>query len=302
MAEEAAGPSKAIEDDVACRHCGYNLRTLWPDGQCPECGTAISESLRGDLLQFAEPQWLEKLHRGVVVKLWIVALTILFSFGMGIAGAMGLSGAMPGPYVMATLTAITLGGLGLWASFLITAQEPRISLSEDPMTLRRVIRVCALLSAIGYALPNYGGTPGVALFVLTGVAKLAWVVLVTGELVYLRRLGLRIPDAALAESTRLLSWFVPIGVGLFFLFGVAAAVIVGAAAARGRGMPAGAAVGSTPLSIVFIVGGCVMTVGGLVVLLWYVRLLTRYKSAFSKALWQARASVTGVASYDNAMG
>lgn len=31
--------------DLPCTICGYNLRTCRVDGVCPECGTAISESL-----------------------------------------------------------------------------------------------------------------------------------------------------------------------------------------------------------------------------------------------------------------
>ena len=35
----------AIEQDVKCRECGYNLRGLGSTGTCPECGGAISFSL-----------------------------------------------------------------------------------------------------------------------------------------------------------------------------------------------------------------------------------------------------------------
>jgi hypothetical protein len=34
-----------IKHDFACASCGYNLRRLRPDGQCPECGAAIAGSL-----------------------------------------------------------------------------------------------------------------------------------------------------------------------------------------------------------------------------------------------------------------
>ena len=29
-----------ITEDLACKHCGHNLRTLSRDAVCPECGSA----------------------------------------------------------------------------------------------------------------------------------------------------------------------------------------------------------------------------------------------------------------------
>ena len=33
-----------IEHDLSCMSCGYNLRALPPDGQCPECGTEVRDA------------------------------------------------------------------------------------------------------------------------------------------------------------------------------------------------------------------------------------------------------------------
>ena len=33
-----------LDQDLACRRCGYNLRGLSTDGACPECGTAVGQS------------------------------------------------------------------------------------------------------------------------------------------------------------------------------------------------------------------------------------------------------------------
>lgn len=38
-------PAFEIPIDVSCIHCGYNLRGLSSDGQCPECGQPILDAL-----------------------------------------------------------------------------------------------------------------------------------------------------------------------------------------------------------------------------------------------------------------
>ena len=50
--------------DQTCRRCGYNLRGLHRDGRCPECGAPVGLSIKGDLLRFAHPDWVEELARG----------------------------------------------------------------------------------------------------------------------------------------------------------------------------------------------------------------------------------------------
>ena len=36
----------AIADDVTCAQCGYRLRGLAPESNCPECGHAIADSIK----------------------------------------------------------------------------------------------------------------------------------------------------------------------------------------------------------------------------------------------------------------
>jgi hypothetical protein len=39
-----------VGEDLSCAKCGYNLRTLGRGGNCPECGTAVAETLREESL------------------------------------------------------------------------------------------------------------------------------------------------------------------------------------------------------------------------------------------------------------
>lgn len=72
---DAAG---VVQGDCPCRRCGYNLRGLHGNRRCPECGTAIGLSVLGDLLRFANAEWLAQLIRGVrLIFAGIVAAVFL---------------------------------------------------------------------------------------------------------------------------------------------------------------------------------------------------------------------------------
>ena len=65
-------PTTAIENDVPCLRCGYNLRTLAPTGKCPECGAEVAPSLRAYLAKRPElPPPDAKWSREVVEGAWL---------------------------------------------------------------------------------------------------------------------------------------------------------------------------------------------------------------------------------------
>lgn len=61
--------------DIPCASCGYNLRGSAAQGQCPECGEDVVNSLKGDRLALADAAWLRKMSRGM---LWFIAGTVMF--------------------------------------------------------------------------------------------------------------------------------------------------------------------------------------------------------------------------------
>ena len=61
----AAQSRDLTSEDVPCLNCGYNLRGLEEDGQCPECGVPIERSLHGNLLIYSSPEYVSSLHRGL---------------------------------------------------------------------------------------------------------------------------------------------------------------------------------------------------------------------------------------------
>lgn len=281
--EKTENTNSEIRDNLACVHCGYNLRGLQTDQQCPECGGSIVDSLRGHLLKFADPDWLNKLRFGASLKLWNLAISFLIGFGTVLLPAAGFG--QP-PVALVSL----LGGvLGLWASFAITTQEPRISLQEDTVTLRKMVRVCA---AGGFAggivqLVNPPAGFSVVVGILAAVLALSGIVAMVGELVYFGRFALRIPDEKLARSTRKLLWaysivlFGGVVIGALAVFRGALPIPTGGTAAPPSGM---GLFGGVPM----MAGMCFLAILGLVCFLWYVRLLTKYKDAFKQAAADAR--------------
>ncbi|MBK8268183.1 MAG: hypothetical protein IPK83_07695 [Planctomycetes bacterium] len=73
----AVQPLQVVEDDRMCVRCGYNLRTLLLDSNCPECAAPVSNSFLSDELEFSHPEWVNWLARGVGMGCIGVALFIL---------------------------------------------------------------------------------------------------------------------------------------------------------------------------------------------------------------------------------
>jgi hypothetical protein len=277
MADMLPARDAEISVDVPCVHCGYNLRGLTRDKFCPECGTPINRSIFGNQLRYADPGWLEKVRLGTSLKLWNILLVILVAVGQTVITAVGL------PPALSIVLGLIGSGLGLWAAFLITAPEPRVALQENPITLRKAVRACAVLAFVGSVLIDLvesGGIPAfmVILGLAGGVCMLAGVVQLFGELVYYRRFARRVPNPKLEKSTTTVLWGLPI------MYGAAAVgggiVLLGTLLAAGS-TSAGGLNGVFPAcGGVFVCAGVV----GLVILgLWYIVLLFSYRKAFREA-------------------
>ena len=79
-----------VKEEVLCRKCAYNLRGLHQNGKCPECGTPVGLSIRGNLLCYSDPEWVDKLARGVDLILWgLLAMVVATAAAMVLGIAMG---------------------------------------------------------------------------------------------------------------------------------------------------------------------------------------------------------------------
>ena len=122
FASSETGPASSTEvrDEIACKRCGYNLRGLREDGRCPECGTAVGLSVRGDLLQFSDPAWVETVARGMYIILWgILAHIIVAVLSVVLSAMLGRGGSGPGQWLGLIPALITFYG-----SWLLTMPDP----------------------------------------------------------------------------------------------------------------------------------------------------------------------------------
>ena len=139
-----------LAEDVACRHCGYNLRGLELAGRCPECEMAIEKTLHAFLLHFCDPVWLGRLRSGLMLLIVTIfaGLAVGIIFGISLILLIGGTGETSLPVVTAFLLLFAgIGAMQLIAYWRITSPEPSPLHEEDPLSARRIARVGLILSA-----------------------------------------------------------------------------------------------------------------------------------------------------------
>lgn len=190
----------ALEQDLSCLNCDYNLRGMPASAACPECGMAIGVSLRQDSLADAPADWLVTVRDGAGMIGWGVLLTL------------------PLPPV-----GLMLAWLGLWR---VTLPEPH---RIEPWTDRRArfaARVFAslgtlclamLVTVIGFALLDRDyrfDARWMEMDVILIAAAAVWYLGWLAGWEVMRQLALRIPGDHLAARCRRMQrhWLIGLGV------------------------------------------------------------------------------------------
>jgi hypothetical protein len=223
---EPSGVS-VVEEDLSCFRCGYNLRSLQPEGVCPECGEEVKVSLPGRTLAVAEARWRQAQWQGARVQAVGLAIVEVSLLSL-IFGAFRSKHGMLGVY-LAFSGAFAASGIAILRMCRAESGGPYW---DDAPWLRKLVRVASLVAAVGmvaYTALQLGETLwfyqprdmvfwqnvlGVAGFGggLIGDALLMW---------YFSRLAKRLPNRRLVIHGRWAAWSSVIVVGVIVGFGLA---------------------------------------------------------------------------------
>lgn len=200
-----APPPPFVDEDLPCRTCSYNLRTLPTDGVCPECATPVAASLTRDLLRGSDPHWLKTLR--------FAAMLIIYGAMVSWVGGNRLGYRAPLMYF--ALASLAVEFLGVW---LITLPDPSGIGEPRLRNLRVAARSCFIARlAIGMfwfvAVTAHIGSLFVLRFSTPYVEQATYGLSVVLLLAYLARLIERIPGSNLPRGLR---W----GAGAFALLAV----------------------------------------------------------------------------------
>ena len=217
-----------IGQDLACLECGYNLRGLLDDGQCPECGASVHQSARLAWLCQHDPAWLRRLARATI---WMAAAMVCLAALPVLVLMEVLVGPVDGNFIRVWLAVPASGVLaGLQGSSELTAPH----LADDfQRRVRSVARwlltagLIGLLVLVGLFLLSAAGSPwtwswlvpSLALSVMVSMGVGVWAMLV-----YAAALAAKVPEPRLVRHVRLVAW----GFALCFL-AMGAAVMMGTA-------------------------------------------------------------------------
>ncbi len=239
---ESVDDQGRLMDDVACRRCGYNLRSLETDAVCPECGAAVAISLHGFYLRFAPLAWVRRLALGAKLLIASIVTAIvgwLTMMGIGIAMAISMSTATatatspsqtvfaagPSSTLQSIMSASVIGLSLLVTAMLIvgiiflTARDPAEIGKPERFGSRRLVRYCLWpipVAMIGGAIMSGFQNTAIlsslnplviTLLIVVGVASVAsYLIMPAAMLRHFMGLMKRIPRPGLVRFAKIEFW------------------------------------------------------------------------------------------------
>ena len=289
-------PTGTLIADVVCRRCGYNLRGLNEHGRCPECGTPVGLSTYGDLLRYADPDWVEKLAQGMS----IILCGIVLGFVGGCLGGLAGTGAGTVFQRLIATGAQLVAVIGAW---ILTTPDPS-GIGEDRYgNARRVVRfgfifgVCGQLLWVMQGLWVVQGTISrtamVQLVILATIFGLIAAVGTYALYLYIEKLAERVPDRKLAIRAKFIRWGYSMAIGgIAVIGGIAALWYLGSPPAAGVASGSGGMVvmvnrGATIIGAGVCFFGLAMLVFSILCIILYIRAMKvfRQQAQLARRTW-----------------
>ena len=263
-----------IGQDLPCLKCGYNLRTLLDDGECPECGASVHESARLAWLCHHDPAWLRRLE---VATIWIEVAVVCGILLPLFVVMVGVGVDAFACFVWILLCGALAGLCGFWE---VTASSPGSGIGQ--LRLRRTARCAMALGFVGLfllmALVTFaqGGmavytllnlvAPALGVSVLACLGVAAW-----ATPTYATALAAKVPEPRLVVHSRIVAW------GFALCFFVCVTTIVALLllpASLRQGIPT-----AVPVVALWVGGG-----GFVIMSIWTIPLLHWYRRRFREAI------------------
>ncbi len=194
-----------IDDDLACVHCGYNLRGLTKKHRCPECGTPAGFSVRGDLLLYAPVPWLNTVSLGMVLMLWALGVTLAAYIN---------SNVMPG---LGMLLGVVGAGLAWTGAMFVTTPEPSVVHAESGFDLRKSIRLLATLKLCCALLVTFS-TSAKFTAIMGALGVLVLFAMLLPLTAFLGKLSARMPECDFDRRTSQIFWGLAVSLGVWLVF------------------------------------------------------------------------------------
>ena len=283
-----------VNEDVLCRKCSYNVRGLHQHARCPECGTPVGLSIRGNLLCYSDPDWVDKLSRGIDLILWGLLAGLL----SGVAGSVVLIALGPKAQILAQIIGVAGSMVGFIGAWLLTTPDPGTEEAAQMVKAGKIVRFAMVFGMIENVLSiaTTGEHPHPLLSSIFGVGLvIASVIGVIGEiarLYYLEKLALRIPDEALARRAHVVRWGYGISLAVAGIFGAVLTLVT-------MTLKKAPQTGWMPL---MMAGACITGAAGLValgfmivyiIMLFQLRKILKAQSQFARETWAAASAPSG---------
>ena len=209
------GEAGRLDEDVVCRSCEYNLRSLTLQDNCPECDTPIKLSLQTSLLRFSDLAWIKRVRSGITFMIVYVSIYILYFASWDLYSILGGTVFQRTPAVE-TIFSIVIMVLQIIAILHITKLEPGLQKTNSKMTARKLVRIYLLIAAV---IGTFSSNPQWFIYFIPYITLILslsiWVGLFSTIALFIgkfalfyygRSIALRFPSEKLAKTTYLVMW------------------------------------------------------------------------------------------------